>query len=224
MAKMNNLWFIALAVIAVLVAVSVNVVERRGAQGGSDVSAPELKSLTFEPASIDTTNSARFVTVTLVLEDETGVCAKICSGDIPTQIMLQHVGSTQSQWASEFELVSGSFTDGVFEDDLVFPQGSAEGTWEVGFFRLIDNLGNFIDLDSTDLTGMGFPSYIVNGSGGPTPTPQPTPTPLPTASPTVSPSPVAGVRADVDCDGDTDAVDALAILLYIAGLDDLPVC
>lgn len=232
-------WYLAASVTLALATVLVSVMEWRQAEGGSDISAPELKSLAFEPTTIDTTNSARVVTVTLALEDETGVCAKVCNGDVPTQIMLQHVGSTQTQWASAFELVSGSFTDGVFEDDLVFPQGSAKGTWEVGFFRLIDNLGNFIDLES-DLAEMGFPTYIVNGSGGggptpaptatvppiitPTPTPTLTPTPIPSPTPTQtpaitsSPSPTPVAPGDVDCDGDSDAVDALAILRYVAGL------
>ncbi len=67
-------------------------------------------------------------------------------------------------------------------------------------------------------------------AAGPTPTPTPSPTPTPTASPTPTPTPTptpspsgtpgpAGPKGDIDCDGDTDAVDALRILRYVAGLN-----
>jgi hypothetical protein len=51
--------------------------------------------------------------------------------------------------------------------------------------------------------------------------PTPTPTPAPTPEPTPTPPPVFE-RADLDCDGDIDAVDALVILRSIAGLDAMP--
>lgn len=54
-----------------------------------------------------------------------------------------------------------------------------------------------------------------------TPTPEPTPTPSPTASPTPAPTPLPWAFGDIDCDGDVDAVDALGILLILAGFNPL---
>ena len=56
-----------------------------------------------------------------------------------------------------------------------------------------------------------------------TPTPSPTPTPAPTASPPPAPS---FVRADVNCDQEVTAADALALLRYVGGLPvgTLPGC
>lgn len=55
----------------------------------------------------------------------------------------------------------------------------------------------------------------------PTPTPTPGPTPSPTPSPTPAPTPLPWEFGDMDCDGDVDAVDALGILLVLAGFDPL---
>jgi hypothetical protein len=59
------------------------------------------------------------------------------------------------------------------------------------------------------------------GTSTPTPTPTASPTPTPTPSPTPTPTPDI-LWGDVDCDGDIDAVDMLAILTFIAGFDPLP--
>lgn len=67
-------------------------------------------------------------------------------------------------------------------------------------------------------------------SQAPTPTPSPTPTSTPTppgatSTPTPTPTPTPTnaapqfTQGDNDCDGDTDAVDALQILLALAGLE-----
>ncbi len=76
----------------------------------------------------------------------------------------------------------------------------------------------------------------VTGSGAtptPTPTPTPVPTPAPTPSPTATPAPtpaptptptLAYVRGDANCDGQVDAVDALALLRWVAGLEPRAPC
>jgi len=54
----------------------------------------------------------------------------------------------------------------------------------------------------------------------PSPSPTPTHTPAPTQTPTPSPTPEPQFRqGDIDCNGTVDAVDALRILRYVAGLD-----
>jgi hypothetical protein len=60
-----------------------------------------------------------------------------------------------------------------------------------------------------------------SGDEGTITPPEPTPTPGPT--PTLGPSPTPGelLVGDMDCDGDVDSVDALAILRVVAGLRPL---
>ena len=70
-------------------------------------------------------------------------------------------------------------------------------------------------------TGSPWPSSstapTATPDGSPTPGPTATPTPTPDASATPTPSTGSG-GGDVDCDGDTDAVDALRILKVLAGI------
>ncbi len=62
------------------------------------------------------------------------------------------------------------------------------------------------------------PTPIPSGTQTPTPG-SPTPTPEPTETPIGgTPTPVTSIHGDVDCDGDIDSVDALAILRYVVGL------
>ncbi|MCH7810075.1 MAG: hypothetical protein IH863_05805 [Chloroflexi bacterium] len=90
--------------------------------------------------------------------------------------------------------------------------------------------------------GSTYNYYWTNDFGGyqaeaspppaPTNTPSPTPSPTPTASPTTpaptetpSPTPSASpspsfVRADVNCDEEVTAADALALLRYVGGLSN----
>jgi hypothetical protein len=59
----------------------------------------------------------------------------------------------------------------------------------------------------------------------PTPTLTPTPTPTPAATPTPTPAPTGGpAPGDADCDGGVDAVDALQVLRYVAGLPNPAGC
>ena len=78
------------------------------------------------------------------------------------------------------------------------------------------------------------PSATPTSSPSPTPTasPSPTDTPGPTASPTPSPSPTATplaltfVWGDVNCSGESDLIDSLALLRFDSGLPvgQLPGC
>ncbi len=89
---------------------------------------------------------------------------------------------------------------------------------------------------------------VIGPEPTPTPTPSPTPTPTPTLTPTPTPTATAtatptrtptptptptstatatpgqGIVGDADCDGDVDAVDALFVLRYVAGLTPFAAC
>lgn len=73
-------------------------------------------------------------------------------------------------------------------------------------------------LDNEDVTTQ---LTVTEATPTPTPTPSGTPTATATTSPTATPTATPGeqhLQGDVDCDGDVDAVDALKILQFIAGL------
>jgi len=86
----------------------------------------------------------------------------------------------------------------------------------------------WIAIDEACPSGEPSPPPTPTPSSTPILTPTPTPTPVPTVEPTPGPTgtpsgePVVG---DIDCDGNVDAVDALAILRFVGGItDELVAC
>jgi hypothetical protein len=90
--------------------------------------------------------------------------------------------------------------------------------------------GPNVTATATDAAGntSEFSEPVSPGGPTPTPTPSPTPTPVgptptptpagPTPTPTPTPAPEGLTQGDNDCDGDSDAVDALVSLQSTAGL------
>jgi hypothetical protein len=74
-----------------------------------------------------------------------------------------------------------------------------------------------------DLGWLAASGATATPSPTPTPTATPTPTPAPTPSPTPTPT-LAPIRGDANCDRQVDAVDALAVLRWAAGLDPGAAC
>jgi plastocyanin len=101
----------------------------------------------------------------------------------------------------------GVYTDESFpQDGIVYYQCQVHGS----LMRGLITIG-----DSETPTAEPSPS--------PSPTVAATPSPTATAAPTAAPSPTAtapgGARSDVNCDGETDGEDVLALLLHRAGVD-----
>ena len=96
-----------------------------------------------------------------------------------------------------------------FDGDASDPVGSHDGTL-IGAVEIIGTVPT------------PTPTPVPSETPTPTPTPVPTDTPTTTPSPTPSPTPVP--HGDVNCSGAVNAVDALQILRYVAGLPvNLPV-
>jgi len=103
-----------------------------------------------------------------------------------------------------------------------------------GVVNEFDNCPLAPNSDQIDSDGDGLGNACEPLFAPPTPTPPPVgqtpePTPTPTATPTPSPTPTpAGSggptlkQGDVDCDGDSDAVDALKVLRHVASLPVSP--
>lgn len=67
-------------------------------------------------------------------------------------------------------------------------------------------------------TATSAPTATPTPAGTPTPTPFTSETPAPTPTPTPPEGPLVLLWGDTDCDGDVDSVDALQVLLQLAGL------
>lgn len=97
-----------------------------------------------------------------------------------------------------------------------------------GVARAYGPWGWYWTLDLGWLAGSApTPTPTASRTAGPTPstppTPAPTPSPSPTAAPSPSPTPALSptpvpLRGDANCDRQVDAVDALAVLRWVAGL------
>jgi len=75
-----------------------------------------------------------------------------------------------------------------------------------------------LDGDATDAAG-GHNGAVIGDAAFVVPTASPTPSPTPTPSPSPTPQPPLPPRADIDCDGQDTAKDALLLLRGIAGLE-----
>ena len=130
-----------------------------------DTAPPTLGYFSFAPISITTSVTGATVNVTLRLTDSgSGVCWYSCSDQSSmTQARFQHVASGQIRDAI-FNLASGTVHDGTFEAELVFPRGSAKGTWKVTDLLLADDLGNRRYYPTSELAAIGFPTELLNGN------------------------------------------------------------
>lgn len=91
-----------------------------------------------------------------------------------------------------------------------------------GVGRALGPWGWYWTLDLGWVVGSGATSTPAS-TPMPTPTATRTPTPTPTATPTPTPT-LAPVHGDANCDRQVDAVDALAILRWAAGLEPGAAC
>lgn len=123
--------------------------------GAGDDDGPRLRSLSFSPATIDTSQASATVAfegrVTDNLAGVRSVSIQVCS---PSR--------TQWQYGNWYpvDLVSGDSRDGVYRSELTIPRYSAPGTWFVCAAHLYDEAGNSRGVYSVTFPG----ATIYNGS------------------------------------------------------------
>jgi len=121
-----------------------------GTATGSDVTAPRLESLSFTPASADTTNASQTLTFTATITDD-------LSGFSSLQFELESPSGNQSRtaFATSSSRTSGTAQNGAYSFTVTMPQYSEAGTWKLGTFYLRDVIGNSRSLVTADLAGAG---------------------------------------------------------------------
>ncbi|MGZ4791129.1 MAG: DUF7743 domain-containing protein [Ilumatobacteraceae bacterium] len=148
------------------------IVDVTGWYARSDTTAPLLESLTIAPSSIDTSNGAQTVTVTIhVTDDLAGVAAGDPNGF--ADFVFFGPGPGHQQVDAIFRntaRVSGTSLDGVYTTTMTLPALSVRGTWAVVDAAIVDSVGNRLYLNGKDLADRGFPNsfeQVGAGDGAP---------------------------------------------------------
>ena len=117
--------------------------------GGEDVQAPKLNELLIEPGEIDTSSSARTVSLYAHITDD---LSGFESGNL---IFLSPSGEREIS-ASQFKRVAGEAKAGTYEIPVTFEQGSESGAWQIFAIRLRDAAGNERTLETKQLEELGL--------------------------------------------------------------------
>ena len=103
--------------------------------GNQDTEGPIIESFTFEPTTIDITNSSQTVTVTAHVTDESGVSR---APVVYIQLTGKESATQQTGW---FSLTSGDMYDGIYTAVITIPQGKEGGEWKVSSNQFYDKNG-----------------------------------------------------------------------------------
>jgi hypothetical protein len=132
--------------------------------GDGDAAPPEIRSLTFDRAAVDTSAGAQTITLTARLTDDfSGVrVAYVQFFNIAGQVQVAPFYSSS--------LRSGTALDGIYEGTLALPMHSAPGTWYVDVVSVYDQAGSVRMLTRSDLAAQGMTiSFQQTGPGDTTP-------------------------------------------------------
>lgn len=115
-----------------------------------DRNAPALTSFSVTPSSVETSQSARAVTVTLDLTDDvSGVDAS------SSQVSSTPPGGGAGN-QGQLQLTSGTSTDGTYQATINVPRFSVDGTWTLDL-SVVDGAGNQLTKTSAQLISDGYP-------------------------------------------------------------------
>lgn len=138
--------------------------EITNAAASGDLSPPELLSLSFSPSFVDTSTSARSVTATIELADNSALPA---DGYMNAEIRLAPTGSSQFvdfAFYTGQEDLGSTTTHRTFTKTSSLPAGSKAGTWEISYLSVRDLVGNGRFYNATELATAGFPTAFTNSA------------------------------------------------------------
>jgi hypothetical protein len=132
--------------------------------GDGDSALPEIRSLTFDSAAVDTSAGAKTITLTARLTDD-------FSGVKVAYFQFFNVaGQVQVAPFYPSNLRSGTALDGIYVGTLNVPRYSAPGTWYVDTVSVYDQAGNVRVRTRIDLAARGMTSsFEQTGPGDTTP-------------------------------------------------------
>jgi hypothetical protein len=141
-AYQSNKWFLLAALASGLVFI--------GSAWGADSKPPELRSLAFSPAAVDTSTAAVEVTLSFMVADgASGVSYFEAAFTDPSGVFRQ---SASARFAPTLS--------GAFSAKVTIPRFSAPGAWILSNVLLSDAAGNTLLLDTDALTHIGFPTRL----------------------------------------------------------------
>jgi hypothetical protein len=133
-----------------LAAVAAATVLTGSAFGGDDMTPPELKSLRFTPAIVDTSAGTAEVTLNYAVTDD-------ASGVNYFEATFVDASGAFRQSASARFAPALAATNSV---KVTFPQFCNSGTWTLAHVFLSDAAGNTLILDADGLSGRGLPTQL----------------------------------------------------------------
>ena len=116
----------------------------------SDVTAPTLMALSFEPTSIDTSSGPATVDVSLAATDD-------LSGLYTVQVGFSNPSGSYNAGGSGS--LSGLNDATTFT--VTFPRFSEAGIWTLNFVFLVDQAQNSRTITTSELVAMGYPTELV---------------------------------------------------------------
>jgi hypothetical protein len=123
--------------------------------GQGDVEAPQLRSLSWTPSSVNSSTGAQTITVTARITDD-------MSGANQPQLGFQQAnsgGNIPVNWSGR---ISGTALDGVWQGTVDVPMYSPSGVYVINIFVLYDDVGNQRIYYPSDLAALGFPTTFTN--------------------------------------------------------------
>ncbi len=138
-----------------------------GSSTSSDVTPPQLVSLSYTPTSANTTNGSQLLTFTATIADD-------LSGVSTFELRLTSPSGNQTRtaFASSTNRVSGTAQNGSYSFQLTMPQFSEAGAWKLSSAYLRDVIGNSKSLVPSDLTAAGAQTTFTVTSNADTTPPQ----------------------------------------------------
>lgn len=156
MAKYKSVLPVVVALVWLLLAVAVWAVEPEE----QDISAPVIVWLEISPQFVDTSDRAQAVTVTLRITDDLAGLDRyqvdFVSDVAPSQrvILFRQANATR---------IDGDERDGIYQGQIVLPQYSAYGRWQVVLLCAHDQINNWVCDQERFQENAQIDTWILNG-------------------------------------------------------------